>query len=179
MREGRLERKGRDIRVEGRGLGKKGRGGGRTRRSWMSSCIAPPSAVFITRLHILPLASCMHSLSASHPASHWKKEILVSKKEGMEEGKKEEEQGEETQSPGRRKGTGACFVVSAKMPSWLWNWNEIAHGRWVHLSEWQQMGEKLKFLTDKEPIRKLGFLAVEVGRQVSEFRPGRRETGCE
>lgn len=41
------------------------------------------------------------------------------------------------------------------------------------------MGEKLKFLTVKEPIRKLGFLAVEVGRQVIEFRPGRRETGCE
>lgn len=43
-------------------------------------------------------------------------------------------------------------------------------------SKWEKSSE---FLTDREPIRKLGFLAVEVGRQDSEFRPGRRETGCE
>lgn len=47
------------------------------------------------------------------------------------------------------------------------------------MSEWQKWEKSSEFLNDKELIRKRGFLAVEVGPQDSEFRPGRRETGCE
>lgn len=51
-------------------------GGGGQEASWMTSCIAPPSAVFTTRVHTLPLASCMHSLSPNHPV------LIIPSKEG-------------------------------------------------------------------------------------------------